>query len=68
MQVPRTPGIQTAGKKSAGKKTRVKVRDLPPLKAPKGGRSAILRNDPPLPIPPPGFIVNSHGEKDGSEN
>ncbi len=55
MQVPPT-GIPKTGKKATAKKTRVKMRDLLPRKNARGG-SEITHNDPPLPIPPPGFIV-----------
>ncbi len=54
MQVPKS------GIPEGAKKRRMEMRDLPPRKNARGG---ITRNDPPLPIPPPGFIVTPEDEK-----
>ena len=49
-------------KKPTGKEPAIKLRDLPPKKDAQGGR-ASYSNNPPLFIPPPGFISspNSRG-------
>jgi hypothetical protein len=50
-------------KKTAAEKVRVKVRDLTPQKEMRGG-GAMYPKDPPLPIPPRGFITPSEDPKD----
>ena len=48
------------------KKPLVTLNDLPPRTDAKGGSDTILRRDPPLPIPPPGFIVTPEDKKQQS--
>ena len=50
--------------KAVDKKRRVGLRDLPPRENPKGG-GGMMRSEPPLPIPPPGFVVTR--ENPGAE-
>ncbi len=50
-------------KKSAKKKLRIKMRDLIPRKETRGG-GTLYPNDPPLPIPPRGFIKQTDEGKD----
>ncbi len=45
------------------RKSRVKLKDLPPRKDEKGGRGGFLSANDPLPIPPPGFFAGASPEK-----
>jgi hypothetical protein len=53
----------TRKNKSTGKKPVLKLRDLPPKKEARGGAFGFSKN-PPLPIPPPGFISPKNGPAD----
>jgi hypothetical protein len=52
----------TRKKEPTGKKPVLKLRDLPPKKEARGG--ALFSKNPPLPIPPPGFIAPKNGPAD----
>jgi hypothetical protein len=50
--------------KSARRRDRVEVPDLAPKKEVRGGGSSVLHlNEPPLPIPPPGFVVSEREQE-----
>jgi hypothetical protein len=63
MQLPKLPGDETPAKKRNAKKASASLRDLSPREDARGGGNGILRNEPPLPIPPPGFIISGAGDK-----
>jgi len=53
-----------AVKKSIARKPGLNLPDIVPRKNPQGGHDArIYSKDPPLPIPPPGFITPSETAK-----
>ncbi len=55
-----------AEKPAAGEKRAVKLRDLTPQRDVQGG-GGLHPEAPPLPIPPPGFVVARDGDKPGEE-
>lgn len=61
--------ILMAEKRAAGEKPGVKLRDLTPSREVKGGCSGrgLHPEVPPLPIPPPGFVVTRDGDGPGEE-
>jgi hypothetical protein len=56
--------ISMAEQPPAAAKPAVKLRDLAPREDPRAGNSVLHPEAPPLPIPPPGFIVGAEtGER-----
>ncbi len=61
--------ISMADKAAAGETHAAKLRDLTPRRDVQGGSSArgLHPEAPPLPIPPPGFVVARNGDDAGEE-
>ena len=55
--------ISMADAPRASEKRRVNLRDLTPRKEVSGGHGVLHPETPPLPIPPPGFVVGTNGNE-----